>query len=76
MTRTGYPSDVTDAEWALIEPLLPPSKSEINLKWGAAVKGQLSYEPSTTLFDLQRYSIRLSYWVCLAIPAYLSVTRK
>lgn len=29
MTRTGYPSDVTDAEWALIEPLLPPSKSEM-----------------------------------------------
>ena len=25
-TRTGYPSDVTDAEWAVLEPLLPGRK--------------------------------------------------
>lgn len=27
MPRQGYPSDVSDAEWAIIEPLLPPAKS-------------------------------------------------
>jgi hypothetical protein len=28
MTRSGYPSNVTDEEWAIIEPLLPAAKSE------------------------------------------------
>jgi len=27
MTRARYPSDLTDAQWALIAPLLPPAKS-------------------------------------------------
>jgi len=27
MARESYPSDLTDAQWALIEPLLPPPKS-------------------------------------------------
>jgi len=27
MARQSYPSDLTDAQWALIEPLLPPPKS-------------------------------------------------
>ena len=26
MRRTAYPSDLTDAQWALIEPLLPPAR--------------------------------------------------
>jgi putative transposase len=26
MTRKGYPSDVSDAEWAVLEPLLPARK--------------------------------------------------
>ena len=26
-TGSGYPSDLTDREWALLEPLLPPAKS-------------------------------------------------
>ena len=28
MPKSGYPSDVSDAEWAIIQPLLPPAKSE------------------------------------------------
>ncbi|WP_202804405.1 IS5 family transposase [Baaleninema simplex] len=28
MTRQGYPSDVSDAEWKIVEPLLPRAKSE------------------------------------------------
>jgi transposase len=24
--RRAYPSDVTDAEWAILEPLIPPAK--------------------------------------------------
>jgi len=27
MARESYPTDLTDAQWALIEPLLPPPKS-------------------------------------------------
>ena len=27
MKRRAYPTDLTDAQWALIEPLLPPAKS-------------------------------------------------
>ena len=27
MTRTAYPTDLTDAQWALLAPLLPPAKS-------------------------------------------------
>src|SRR3989304_1087545 len=27
MARQSYPSDLTDAQWALIKPLLPPPKS-------------------------------------------------
>ena len=27
MRTTYYPSDVTDAQWALIEPLLPPART-------------------------------------------------
>ena len=27
MDRKPYPSDVTDAEWALLEPLIPPAKT-------------------------------------------------
>jgi putative transposase len=27
MSNQGYPSDLSDAEWALLEPLLPPQKS-------------------------------------------------
>ncbi len=26
MRRTAYPTDLTDAQWALIEPLIPPAK--------------------------------------------------
>lgn len=26
MNRTAYPSDVTDAQWQVIEPLIPPAK--------------------------------------------------
>src|SRR5690348_4014634 len=26
MNRTPYPSDLTDAQWALLEPLIPPAK--------------------------------------------------
>jgi transposase len=26
MNRTPYPTDLTDAEWELVEPLLPPAK--------------------------------------------------
>jgi putative transposase len=26
MSRRSYPSDLTDAEWALLEPLIPPPK--------------------------------------------------
>lgn len=26
MTRKPYPSDLTDAEWIILEPLLPPEK--------------------------------------------------
>lgn len=26
MTRKPYPSDLTDAEWAILEPLVPPEK--------------------------------------------------
>ena len=28
MSRQPYPSDLSDAEWQLIEPLLPPAKSD------------------------------------------------
>jgi len=28
MPRLGYPSDVSDAEWEIIKPLLPAAKSE------------------------------------------------
>ena len=27
MPRVSYPTDLRDAEWAILEPLLPPSKS-------------------------------------------------
>ena len=27
MARTPYPSDLTDEQWALVEPLIPPAKS-------------------------------------------------
>lgn len=27
MSRQPYPSDVTDAEWTILEPLIPPAKS-------------------------------------------------
>jgi len=27
MERKSYPSDLTDAEWEIIEPLIPPAKS-------------------------------------------------
>ena len=27
MTRAGYPTDLTDAQWALVAPLLPPAKA-------------------------------------------------
>jgi hypothetical protein len=26
-SKLRYPSDLTDAEWALVEPLIPPGKS-------------------------------------------------
>jgi len=26
MSNNGYPSDLTDAQWAIIEPMLPPAK--------------------------------------------------
>lgn len=26
MRQKGYPSDLSDAEWALLEPLIPPAK--------------------------------------------------
>ena len=26
MTRTSYPSDLTDRQWSIIEPLIPPAK--------------------------------------------------
>jgi len=26
MSRTAYPSDLTDAQWRMIEPLIPPAK--------------------------------------------------
>lgn len=26
MERTAYPSDLTDAQWAVLEPLIPPAK--------------------------------------------------
>ena len=27
MNRQAYPTDLTDAEWAIVEPLIPPAKS-------------------------------------------------
>jgi putative transposase len=27
MNRQAYPTDLTDAEWAMVEPLIPPAKS-------------------------------------------------
>ena len=27
MNRKPYPSDLTDAEWSILEPLIPPAKS-------------------------------------------------
>lgn len=32
-TRAAYPSDLDDAEWAVIEPLLPPRRD----KWGVKI---------------------------------------
>ena len=26
MTRQRYPTDLTDAQWAILEPLIPPAK--------------------------------------------------
>jgi transposase len=30
MTAAGYPSDLTDAEWGHVEPLIPPAKRGAN----------------------------------------------
>jgi putative transposase len=30
--KTGYPTDVTDEEWAIVEPLIPPPTQILNLK--------------------------------------------
>src|SRR3990172_2935800 len=32
MSRKSYPSDVTDAEWKVLEPLLPPAKPGGNVR--------------------------------------------
>ncbi len=33
MSTTSYPSDLTEAQWKLIEPLLPPPKPGGRLKF-------------------------------------------
>jgi putative transposase len=50
--RRGYPSDLSDAEWSLIEPLLPAPR------WGAPAGGRPEAHPRREIVNAIRYLVR------------------
>jgi transposase len=60
--RRGYPSDLTDAEWSLIEPLLPAPG------WGGPAGGRPEAHPRREIVNAIRYLVR-SGCAWRALPA-------
>jgi transposase len=60
--RRGYPSDLTDYEWSLIEPLLPAPR------WGGPVGGRPEAHPRREIVNAIRYLVR-SGCAWRALPA-------
>jgi putative transposase len=50
--RRGYPSDLSNAEWSLIEPLLPPPR------WGSPAGGRPETHPRREIVNAIRYLVR------------------
>ena len=60
--RRGYPSDLSDDEWLLIEPLLPPPR------WGGPAGGRPEAHPRREIVNAIRYLVR-SGCAWRALPA-------
>ena len=60
--RRGYPSDLSDGEWSLIEPLLPPPR------WGGPAGGRPEAHPRREIVNAIRYLVR-SGCAWRALPA-------
>jgi hypothetical protein len=54
--RRGYPSDLSDAEWSLIEPLLPAPG------WGSPADGRPEAHPRREIVNAIRYLVRQAPW--------------
>jgi len=59
-----YPSDLTDAEWQLIEPLVPPARRGGNKR---------TVDPAT---GSERPHVQLEYGLPMALPAEGSAAQK
>ena len=62
VARRGYPSDLSDGEWALIEPLLPAPR------WGSPAGGRPEAHPRREIINAIRYLVR-SGCAWRALPA-------
>jgi transposase len=60
--RRGYPSDLSDAEWSLLEPLLPAPR------WGGPAGGRPEAHPRREIVNAIRYLVR-SGCAWRALPA-------
>ena len=52
VARRGYPSDLSDGEWSLIEPLLPAPR------WGGPAGGRPEAHPRREIVNAIRYLVR------------------